>query len=87
MTVQKEQEAREQQIKELFVSTYRLEAHPEEISSDQELFGPSSAFGLDSMDVLQFIGVLMDNYNFDLGSTRTDTFTSVRTTAKFLNGG
>ncbi|MDX5895316.1 acyl carrier protein [Rubrobacter radiotolerans] len=73
-----------QDIKQRFVSVYGLDVSPDEIGDDQELFGPESSFGLDSMDVLQFIATMHEEFNFDLGSLRTDTFKNVDTIAGFL---
>lgn len=74
----------EQNVKEMFIKTYEIDIKPEEIESDQVLFGPESSFGLDSMDVLRFISVLKDEYNLQLGSVQTDTFKSVQTITQFV---
>ncbi|PTM58835.1 acyl carrier protein [Desmospora activa] len=74
----------EQRMKELFVQTYEMDIKPEEIESNQVLFGPESSFSLDSMDVLRFISVLKDEYNLQLGSVRTDTFKSIQSITQFV---
>jgi acyl carrier protein len=74
----------EQQIKEMFVATYGLDVPPDQVPSDAELFGPGSAYGLDSMDVLQFIAKLHERFTLDIGGARTDTFLNVRNIVRFL---
>ncbi|OYD09617.1 acyl carrier protein [Paludifilum halophilum] len=74
----------EQKMKELFVKTYELDMKPEEIESNQVLFGPESSFGLDSIDVLRFISALKDEYQLQLGSIRTDTFKNIEAITQFV---
>lgn len=76
----------EQQVKEMFVDTYRLDVAPEQVPSDAELFGPGSVYGLDSMDALRFIAALNERFPLDVGGARTDTFRNVRNIVQFLEG-
>lgn len=77
-----------QEIKELFLQCYELgnQMKAEDIGDDTELFGPKSPYGLDSMDVLKFIGLLREKYDFDITTIHPDMFRTVNKAAEFLEG-
>ena len=62
------------EVRALFVQTYRLDVDPSSIDPEEPLYGLASRFGLDSMDTLKFIALLHEKYGIDIGSTNTDTF-------------
>ncbi|PSK92347.1 acyl carrier protein [Murinocardiopsis flavida] len=62
------------EVRNLFIEVYKLDAECDQIATDEPLFGLSSRFGLDSMDTLRFIAVLHERYGLDIGSTNTDSF-------------
>ncbi|MEU9603341.1 phosphopantetheine-binding protein [Streptomyces sp. NPDC048057] len=62
------------ELSNLFVRTYELDVDSDTIDPDEPLFGLKSRFGLDSMDTLQFIGLLHTHYGLDVGSADTDSF-------------
>ncbi|QKG84482.1 acyl carrier protein [Kroppenstedtia pulmonis] len=64
-------------VKKLFVECYNFSFSPEEIGDDVILFGPESPYALDSMDILKFIATLKEEFEIDLGTIRTDTFSTI----------
>ncbi|MEU5884357.1 phosphopantetheine-binding protein [Spirillospora sp. NPDC047279] len=76
----------EQIIADKYVKTYDLDVRPEDLGSDEPLFGPQSIYGLDSMDVLRFIAALAEEYDIELAAIKTDTFRTLRSITAFLNG-
>ncbi|MDG4830821.1 acyl carrier protein [Solwaraspora sp. WMMD1047] len=74
----------EQQVRTIFASVYAIDRPAEGIDLDEPLFGPESAFGLDSLDTLRFIAALQDAYRFDVGACGTDTFRTIRSISDFV---
>lgn len=73
-------------VKQLFIECYELSMTEAELEDDVALFGPDSPFGLDSMDILKFITILKDEFEINLGSIRTDTFSTVNQITETIEG-
>jgi acyl carrier protein len=75
------------ELRAVFVRTYdQIGVSAGEIDDDEPLFGPDARFGLDSMDTLKFIAVLHEQYGFDVGSAKTDTFRTIARIEESLAG-
>ncbi|MFD1394250.1 acyl carrier protein [Kroppenstedtia eburnea] len=66
-----------EKVKQMFIDCFELSMTKDELKDDVALFGPNSPFGLDSMDILKFITIIKDEFQINLGSIRTDTFSTV----------
>jgi acyl carrier protein len=76
-----------QQIKELIVTTLRLEGvTPEEIGDEQPLFAPESTLGLDSLSALELLSAIEYRYKvrFENDGLAKRHFESVLTLASFV---
>ncbi|MDN5715615.1 MAG: hypothetical protein L0G89_00115 [Janibacter sp.] len=74
----------EHEAAEMFVDLYQLDVDPATIGGTDPLFGPRSAFGRDSMDVLKLIAALRERYSFDVGDLKTESFLTTSSIVNFL---
>jgi acyl carrier protein len=77
-----------QQIKELIVTTLRIEGvKPEEIGDEQPLFAPENPLGLDSVSALELLSAIEYTYKvrFENDGSARQHFESVATLAKFVH--
>ncbi|WP_122817591.1 beta-ketoacyl-ACP synthase 3 [Nocardioides pantholopis] len=74
----------EHEAAEMFVGLYQLDVDPATIAGTDQLFGPRSAFGRDSMDVLKLIAALRERYTFDIGDLKTESFLTTASIVDFL---
>ncbi|WP_137294886.1 beta-ketoacyl-ACP synthase 3 [Nocardioides dongxiaopingii] len=74
----------EHEAAEMFVELYQLDVDPAAIGGSDPLFGPRSAFGRDSMDVLKLIAALRERYRFDIGDLKTESFLTTSSIVDFL---
>ncbi len=72
-------------IKKKLVEAHNLSVAPEEIGDDVDLFGESSSFGLDSMDVLLFINQLKLDFELSIDTINTESFKTVNNIVAFLD--
>ena len=81
------QQALREEIKDLLVTTLRLEnANPRDIGDTELLFSPDARLGLDSLAALELLAAIEFTYKIrfpDDGSAR-DYFESVSTLAAFV---
>lgn len=85
--MQDSQQALKQQIKELIVSSLRLEGvSPEQIDDDQPLFAPDSPLGLDSLSALELLSAIEYTFKvrFENDGSAKQHFESVTTLAAFV---
>lgn len=81
----KQIESYESEVKKVYVELFEIDADPESIAGDEELFGPQCAYGIDSMDVLRFLADLRRRYGLDVSEIATETFRTPRSIALFLS--
>ncbi|MFJ9557800.1 acyl carrier protein [Nocardiopsis sp. NPDC101807] len=79
-------ESYESEVKKVYVELFEIDAAPESIGGDEELFGPQCVHGIDSMDVLRFLAVLRKRYGLDVSEIATETFRTPASIAAFLAG-
>jgi acyl carrier protein len=72
------------EVRDIFATIYNLDLPAGRVDLDEPLFGPASAYGLDSLDTLRFIAALQEAYGFDIAACGTDTFRTVRGIAEFI---
>ncbi|PTL75011.1 phosphopantetheine-binding protein [Vitiosangium sp. GDMCC 1.1324] len=76
-----------QQIKELIVTTLRLEGvKPESIADEEPLFSPTNPLGLDSLSALELLSAIEFTFKvrFENDGSARQHFESVSTLAAFV---
>lgn len=76
-----------QELKELIVTTLRLEdVRPEQIEDDEPLFSPESRLGLDSLSALELLSAIEFKFKvrFESDGSAKQHFESVTTLARFV---
>jgi len=69
-------------LKQVLIRSLDLELEPDEIAEDAQLFG--LGLGLDSVDALQLVVGIEDEYNCCIPSDNISIYYSVNTLADFL---
>jgi acyl carrier protein len=85
--MQDSQQALKQQIKELIVTSLRLEGvKPEQIGDTEPLFSPESPLGLDSLSALELLSAIEYTFKvrFENDGSAKQHFESVTTLADFV---
>ncbi|MBU8895222.1 acyl carrier protein [Corallococcus sp. H22C18031201] len=76
-----------QQLKELIVTTLRIEGvKPEQIGDEEHLFSPESTLGLDSLSALELLSAIEYTFKvrFENDGSARQHFESVATLAAFV---
>jgi acyl carrier protein len=86
--MQDSQSALRQEIKQLIVSTLRIEGvEPKDIGDDEPLFAPSNPLSLDSLSALELLSAIEYTYKvrFESDGSARQHFESVATLARFVS--
>jgi len=73
-----------EEIKLKFINVYKLSLSVEDIKDDEDLFGPNSPYGLDSMDVLAFVNELKKAYGLVYSALDTESFKTINKISTFI---
>src|ERR1700687_4354128 len=85
--MQQSEEALRAELKDLLVTTLRLEqVKPESIGDEDPLFSPDNSFNLDSLSALELLSAIEYRYDVRFGSdgSAKEHFRSIATLAAFV---
>ena len=74
----------EKNVKNLIIEGLELDIDPEEINKDTPLFDVEYGLGLDSLEALEIVTILSNEYGVNFDGVEREVFTSVATLSKYI---